>query len=107
MEQGTPITSEVYCETLQKLRKATQNKRSGMLTSGVVILHDNAPLHTAARTGILLEHFNWELFDHPPYSPHLVENDYDLFTHLKNWLRSQRFSNNEELMEGVKTCRSS
>jgi hypothetical protein len=26
-----------------------------------------------------------------------------LFTYLKNWLQSKCFSNNEELMEGVKT----
>jgi histone-lysine N-methyltransferase SETMAR len=73
-----------------------------MLTSGVVLLHDNASPHTAVGTRALLEHFNWELFDHPPYSPHLAPSDYNLFTrtNLKNWLRSQRFDNNE-VMEGV------
>jgi hypothetical protein len=35
-----------------------------MLTSGVVLLHDNERQHTAAGTRALLEHFNWELFDH-------------------------------------------
>jgi hypothetical protein len=50
-----------------------------------------------------VEHFNLELFDHSPYSPNLAPSDY----HLKNWLRSQRFKNNEELMEGVKTWLSS
>jgi hypothetical protein len=34
------------------------------------------------------------LFDHPPYSPDLAP---------KNWLRSQHFNNNEELMGDVKT----
>jgi hypothetical protein len=34
-------------------------------------------------------------------------SDYHLFTYLKNWLWSQRFNNNEELMEGVKTWLSS
>jgi hypothetical protein len=67
-----------------------------MLTSGVVLHNDNAFPHTAARTGTLLEHSNWELFDHPPYSP-------DLFTYLKNWLGSQDFNNNEEIMVDVKT----
>jgi hypothetical protein len=43
------------------------------------------------------------LFGHPPYSLDLALTDYHLFTYLKNWLRSQRFNNNEELMEGVKT----
>jgi hypothetical protein len=45
------------------------------------------------------------LFNHPPYSPDLAPSDYHLFTHtyLKNWLGSQYFDNNEELMEDVKT----
>jgi hypothetical protein len=58
MQQGTTLTLEVHCGTLKKLYVAIQNKRRGMLTSGVVLLHDNARLHTAARTRRLLEHFN-------------------------------------------------
>jgi hypothetical protein len=69
MHQGTTITSEVYCEILIKSFTSIRNKRRGMLTSGVMLLHDNFRSHTAARTRVLLEHFNWELFDHPPYSP--------------------------------------
>jgi hypothetical protein len=53
-----------------------------------------------------MKHFNWELFDHPN-SPDLAPSDYHLFTCLKNWLGSQRFNNNEEMMEGVKTRLSS
>jgi hypothetical protein len=45
--------------------------------------------------------------DHPPYSCDLTLSDYHLFTYLKNWLRSQSFSNKEELLEGVKTWLSS
>jgi hypothetical protein len=55
----------------------------------------------------LLEHLDWELFDHRPYSPALAPSDYHLFICLKNWLRSQLFNNNEELMEGIKPCLSS
>jgi hypothetical protein len=50
IQQGTTIKSEVYCGTLKKLRRAIQNKKHGMLTSGAVFLHDNAHPHTAART---------------------------------------------------------
>jgi hypothetical protein len=42
------------------------------------------------------------LFDHPPYSPDLTPSDFHPLTYLMNWLGSQRFNNNEELMEGVK-----
>jgi hypothetical protein len=49
MQQGTTITSKVYCEALKILRRLTQKKKSlGMLISGVALLHDNACLHTAA-----------------------------------------------------------
>jgi hypothetical protein len=48
-----------------------------------MLLHDNAHPHTAARSRALLEHFNWEFFDHPPYSPDLALKYYYLFTYLK------------------------
>jgi histone-lysine N-methyltransferase SETMAR len=83
----------MYCETLKTLHRAIQNKRHGMLTFNEALLHDNAWPHTAAHTPALLEHFNWELFDHPPYSPDLTPSDYHLFTYLKKWLRSQCFNN--------------
>jgi transposase len=54
-----------------------------MLTYGVILLHENARPHTAARAGALLEHLNWEFFDPPPHSPDLAPRDYDLFTYLK------------------------
>jgi histone-lysine N-methyltransferase SETMAR len=101
MQHWTTVTAVVYCETLKKNYGAIRTKGTGMLTSGVVFLHGNAHPHTAAHPRTLLEHFNWELFDHPPYSPELVPSDCHLCTYLKNWLGSQCFSNNEELQEGV------
>jgi hypothetical protein len=56
---------------------------------------------------VALEHFTWELYDNTSYSSDLALSDYCLFTYLKNWLRSQPFTSNEELMEGVKTWLSS
>jgi len=73
----------------------------GMLAKGVVLLHDNARPHTAARTNALIKLFNWEIFDHPPYSPDLAPSDYHLFTKMKIWLATQRFHTNKELMDGV------
>jgi transposase len=72
-----------------------------MLTKGVVLLHDNARSHTAARTKALLQQFNCEIFEYPPYSPDLAPSDYHLFTKMKVWLANQCFRTNEELMDGV------
>jgi transposase len=51
-----------------------------------MLFYDNARPHTAAHTRALLKHFNWELFDHPHYSPDLAPSDYHLFAYLKNSL---------------------
>lgn len=101
MERGTTINQDVYCETLKTLRRAIQNKRRGMLTSGIVFLHDNARPHSARRTTALLESFKWDVFNHPPYSPDLAPSDYHLFMHMKKWLGSQRFDDDEELKDAV------
>jgi hypothetical protein len=50
LQQETTTMSKVYCKTLKKLCRAIQNKRHGMLTSGVVLLHDTARPHTAAHS---------------------------------------------------------
>ncbi|GBM43234.1 Zinc finger protein 45 [Araneus ventricosus] len=63
MTRGTTINSEVYCRTLKKLKRAIQNKRRGLLSSGVVLLRDNACPHTAVRTGesnLKLEAFKYD-----------------------------------------------
>ena len=98
----TTITSEVYCEMLHKLRRSIQNKQRGMLSKGVVLLHNARP-HTATRTNALIKLFNWEIFDQPPYSLDPVPSNYHLFTKMKVWLATQRFHTNEEFMDGVKT----
>jgi len=108
IEPGTTITSETYCKTLKKLRRAIENKRRRMLTSGVVLLHNNARPHTAACTQALLLKFCWDLFDHPSYSLDLAPSDFHLFLWMKVWLGTQRLRvKMNELMDGVKDWLSS
>ncbi|GBN56033.1 Histone-lysine N-methyltransferase SETMAR [Araneus ventricosus] len=63
MTRGTTINSEVYCRTLKKLKRAIQNKRRGLLSSGVVLLHDSARPHTAVRTGEVCSNSNGMCFN--------------------------------------------
>jgi len=51
--------------------------------------------------------FNWEVFDHPPYSPDLAPIDFHLLRELNSWLCGQRFAANDELQDAVKTYLSS
>ncbi|GBO28860.1 Histone-lysine N-methyltransferase SETMAR [Araneus ventricosus] len=42
MQRRTTINAVAYGQTLRKLRRTIQNKRRGMLTEGILLLHDNA-----------------------------------------------------------------
>jgi transposase len=80
-----------------------------MLTQGLVLLHDNARLHTAAQTEALIMSFGWEQFDHPPppNSPDLAPSHFHLFLHLKKFLAGQHFLNDDDVKEAMKKWLSS
>jgi len=101
LPQGITINFAVYCETLKKLRHAIQNKRCGMLSATILLLQDNAQPHSAAQTQDLVTSFKWEQMDHHLYSPDLVPSDYHLFLHLKKFLGSKLFDNDDDLKDAA------
>ncbi|GFV32291.1 histone-lysine N-methyltransferase SETMAR [Trichonephila clavipes] len=107
MQQETKINAAAYCATLTKLRHAIQNKRRGLLTSGVLLLHDNARPHSAINTQNLIRSFGWEQIDHPPYSPDLAPSDFHLFLYLKEFFGGKRFDTADEVKEEIQDLLSS
>ena len=96
MPPGATINAVAYCDTLTRLRRAIQNKRRGVLSRGVCLLHDNARPHSAHVTTVLLEKFKWDILDHPPYSPDLASSVYHLFLHLKKRLAGKMFDDDDD-----------
>ena len=72
-----------------------------MLSHGVRLLHDNAPVHTAAVAKAAVKECGFEEIDHPPYSPHLAPSDYYLFSKLKKDLRGRKFHDDEVVKTAV------
>jgi histone-lysine N-methyltransferase SETMAR len=97
----TTITGQYYADILRQLRQAIKLKRPGMLTRGVLLLHDNAPVHKSKLAQAALRECGFEQLDHPPYSPDLAPSDYYLFRQLKLPLRGRRFSDDSELKDAV------
>ena len=93
----TSITGAYYANVLQSLRQAIKEKRRGKLARGVLLLHDNAPVHKAKVAQDAIQACGFEQLPHPPYSPDLAPSDYYLFRHLKKHLRGTRFSDDEDL----------
>jgi histone-lysine N-methyltransferase SETMAR len=87
LERGTTVTSATYCDMLQRgLKPAIRSKRRGGLSEGVLLFHDNARPHTAARTLETLRKLKWEVMEHPAHSPDLAPSDFHLFEPLKEAL---------------------
>ena len=85
--QSDNISSEPVCE----------------LSAGVLLLHDNAPVHMSAKSQAAIRQCGFQQLNHPPYSPDLAPSDYILFRVMKKFLRGKRFSNDEEVKEAVTT----
>ncbi|GBM25232.1 hypothetical protein AVEN_153414-1 [Araneus ventricosus] len=82
------INAAVYCQTLRPPLRS-------MLTSGVVLIHDNAFPHSAVVIQQRLKQFKWDVSNYPAYSPDLATSDFHLFPELENLLGGQSFQKNE------------
>jgi histone-lysine N-methyltransferase SETMAR len=103
LPQSSTVNAGVYCNTLKKLHCAIQNQQRGVLSQGVVMLHDNACPHTAATVQDLIMTFDWVQLDHHLYNPDLAPSDFHVFLHLKTFLGGQRFHDDNEFKEAVNT----
>ena len=73
-EHGRTVNASSYCSLLERLKTAIRTKRKGMLTQGVILLHDNARPHTAHLTLETVEQLGLDVLPHPPYSPFPLHN---------------------------------
>lgn len=103
LERGTTITGQYYAALIPKLRNAIKEKRRGKLRRGVLFHHDNAPAHSSAVAMAAIQQAGFELVDHPPYSPDLAPSDFHLFPKLKEYLRGNRYEDDNEVMDAVES----
>ncbi len=86
MPRGFTITAKTYAALLKVVRKRIKNRKQGLLSKGVLFLHDNALPHIGHKVTDLFTCFGWEVSTHAPYSPDLVPSDYHLLPALKGGL---------------------
>ena len=101
MTMAVPIENPADCEVrsvifLQADEILGYLAEEAMFSRGIILLHDNAGPHTARHTQALLrEELNWDIFEHPPYSPDLASSDFFLLPEMKEHLAGKRFANDE------------
>ena len=95
------VTGDYYAQLMTQLRDAVKRQRRGKLTAGVLLLHDNAPVHKSRIASAAIRQCRFEELNHPPYSPDLAPSDFYLFANLKKHLRGKRFDNDDDLKSTV------
>ena len=83
MPKGTSINSDVYIDTLRKLKARLRRVQPHLDLSKVLLLHDDARPHTSLKTREVIASFGCTTVTHPPYLPNLTPSDYHLFGPLK------------------------
>ena len=63
----------------------------------MILLHDNAPSHTAKLVKETIEAFSWEILSHAAYSPNLAPSDYHLFASMGHAIDEQCFTSYENV----------
>jgi histone-lysine N-methyltransferase SETMAR len=99
LEKHTTINSQRYIETLTALKRRIV--RIGVRNE-TLLQHDNTRPHTSAATIDAIQHLDFSVLPHPPYSPDLAPSDFHLFPKLKGQLKGQRFSCDEEVKSAVR-----
>jgi len=75
-ERNTTVNAAYCASLLHKLCDAIKEKRRGMLSRGVHVLHDSTPVHAAAVAKAAVKEYGFEEIKHPPYNPDLAPSDY-------------------------------
>jgi hypothetical protein len=101
-EKGETINSVRYSTMLEKkVEPPLCSRCRGLLSKGVLLLRENARLHTAAATVTTIQKLKFEMINHPLYSPDLAQSHYHVFGILKEALQGRRFHSDSEVKEMV------
>jgi histone-lysine N-methyltransferase SETMAR len=101
LEQGKTITGEYYSNLLTRVDEKIREERPGLQKKGIIFHQDNAPAHKSVFAMGKLRGMQYELLEHPSYSPDLAPSDFYVFPKLKLFLAGQHFSSNQEAIAAV------
>ena len=105
LKSGQAINSTIYNNILIKVSDAICEKRKNEFKRKAVLFHqEDVRLHVSAMTNWTLYTLEWDLMQHPPYSPDMAPSDYYMFSHLQLHLGGIIFHSNDEIINEVDHC---
>ena len=101
--RGTTINTDAYFETLGKLKARVKRVRPNLDMSKLLLQNNHARPHTSLKTREAIASFGWATITHPPHSPDVEPFDYHFFGPLKEGGRGQRFTNDEQAKQALRS----
>jgi hypothetical protein len=74
--RGNTVNIATYADLKNHLHPAIKSKRLGLLSTVVLLQHDNAQSHTAHSTVAPIQDLSFECLSHLPYSSDLASSDF-------------------------------
>ncbi len=101
MVSGTTITSAAYCDT-EKIRMGDPKQVSWPSDTWCsVCAWQCSPSYSSKNKNKPLAKFKWHISLSSPYNLDLAPSDFHLFPNVKQWLPSQRFTNDKKLKKAI------
>jgi histone-lysine N-methyltransferase SETMAR len=85
-----------------KLRDAIHRKLAGQLARALLLRHEKARPNTVQSIQEIIQELQWEILEHPHYSPNLAPSDLHLCDPLKHRLGGKRFADDEVIETEVR-----
>ena len=96
MPRGNTVNNATYADLLKNhLHLAIKSKQYGLLSTGVLLQHDNARPHTAHSTAATIQDLSFECLPNPPYSPDLAPSAFHVFGPVKEVMGGKSFRSDE------------
>ena len=102
--RGNTVTRAMYEYAYllkNHLRPAIRSKRCGLLSTGILLQHDNARPQTARSTVETIQDLSFKCLPNLPYLPDLAPSDFHVFGSLKEAMGGKSFRPYKEVQQAV------
>ena len=96
LPRGITINGPYYASIIERLHSVIVEKERCKVSRGVLLLHDNAPIHKCNIVQAIIRQASFIELNQPAYSLDIAPTNYHLFSNSKKCLRLKNFSSDDE-----------
>ena len=101
LPHGTAISGSCGISIIERLRCDMLEKHRGKVSDGVLLLHDNIPLHKCNFVQAAIGKTDFVELNHLVYFADIAPSDYYLMSKLNKFVRGKNFSRNDETVDTI------